>query len=59
MPSKPTGEDENTCFEEYLALRDQNTGQTAGPSCIEHNVENCAFQHDFQLQGENHYYYCN
>ncbi|CAC5396843.1 unnamed protein product [Mytilus coruscus] len=30
MPSKPTGQEANTCFDEHLTLRDQHTDQAAG-----------------------------
>lgn len=50
MPSKPTDQEANTCFDEHLTLRDQHTDQAAGPNCFENNVENSAFQDDFQLQ---------
>lgn len=57
MPSKPTGQEENKCFDQNLSLRGQQTDHAAGPKYFGNNVENCAFPDDFLLQGENYHYY--
>lgn len=60
MPSKPTGQDDNKYFDQNLSLRCQQTDYAAGSNYLENNKENCAFQDDVQLPGENYYYfYCN
>ncbi|XP_063405346.1 uncharacterized protein LOC134688504 [Mytilus trossulus] len=50
MPSKPTGQEENKCFDQNLSLRGQQIDHAAGPKYLENDVENCAFQDDFLLQ---------
>ncbi|VDH98805.1 Hypothetical predicted protein [Mytilus galloprovincialis] len=50
MPSTPTDQEADTHFDKHLSLREQHTDQATLTHGLETNVENCAFQDDFQLQ---------
>lgn len=56
MPSTPTDQEADTHFDKHLSLREQHTDQATLTHGLETNVESCAFQDDFQLQGENYRY---
>ncbi|XP_071137806.1 uncharacterized protein [Mytilus edulis] len=52
MPSTPTDQEADTHFDKHLSLREQHTDQATLTHGLEVNVENCAFQDDFQLQDD-------